>query len=157
MKAPFTVLAACVLLGGAMGCKKPDAKPGLHVVSTSPANGAERVNVHEPVTIRFSGPIDPGSIDANTVKSSMSRPWVDYDPDTFTLTLKPRTPHGYGSTQWVKLDRIRDPFGDSLARTEIAFKVWRNPMTRYSCRAASFMSYYRANAYDDAGRLTRST
>lgn len=184
MKSVAAGVVAAVLVS-LVACDRPDARPGVHLVSTSPANGATRVGVHDRIVLTFSGPLDPDSINANTVKfrrpgeGDARAPNLAYDPSTHTITVTPREPMQWGDQQIVALG-LEDPYGDSVLRTKVSFRTFRNPATdavdygtdgvrwwrfendeegRPVRELALYQGadwYWRHSTYGEHGRLTRS-
>jgi YD repeat-containing protein len=157
---PASVVAA--VLVSLVACDRPDAKPGVRLVSTSPAHGATKVGVHDPIVLTFSGPLDPASITPNTVKLRRSgetespNPKLTYDPNTYSVTIAPRDPIDWGERQDVIVMGLKDPFGDSVLRTKVSFWTWRNPSTdliKYDATGAVQFRLEFVN--DDEGRQVR--
>jgi hypothetical protein len=184
MKSVPASVAAAVLVS-LVACDRPDAKPGVRLVSTSPADGASRVGVHESIVLTFSGPLDPASIHGDTVKFrppgavDYRNPKLSYDPNTYTVTVTPRQPMDWGDQQVVVMG-LKDPYGDSVLRTKVSFRTWLNPVTEYveydagavrgrwqfvndedgrQIREMASLQgndwYWRSSTYDQRGMLTR--
>jgi len=166
----------CVLVGALFafaltGCSGGGSSSGLAqttVTSSTPANGAIKVNINSDIRVSFSAALDAATVNSTSVilielsgrgerlQGQVSyKGQVSYDAAAQTLTFTPLKPlFHYGNYQ-LNLSGLQDVAGNILAAVSISFQTWLNPNVQQVNYIAGMIASYSTNRYDTNGNQTQ--
>ena len=161
----FVSILVMALALTACGGGDNSSSPGgpVAVVSTTPANGATKVDIHTAIVITLSGNVDSSSVNRATaflsqaINGERHPVTVTYDNATGAITMNPSRVL-WASTKWlVTLSGIKDKAGNTVATTRFLFSTERSPYTkRISYTASGIIDFCSSAFYDANDNITRS-